>query len=164
MLQNNHGDAPSFITQIAKFMGPTWGPPGSCRPQIGPMLAPWTLISGKLQVSDLVWITSCREHNCRVERDIVLAAYYIPVHQWWLQWSLSRWWNVSHCFSAGVAFRWWRGTKFVTFSLIDEILSMPIKFWVNLIFMLLDLTVEAWRKWQPHCRQHFAVHFFKWIF
>ena len=24
-------------TQIAKFMGPTWGPPGSCRPHLGPM-------------------------------------------------------------------------------------------------------------------------------
>ena len=23
-------------SQIAKFMGPTWGPPGSCRPQMGP--------------------------------------------------------------------------------------------------------------------------------
>ena len=34
------------IPQIAKFMGPTWGPPGSCRPQMGPMLAPWTLLSG----------------------------------------------------------------------------------------------------------------------
>ena len=32
--------------QIAKFMGPTWGPPGSCRSQMGPMLAPWTLLSG----------------------------------------------------------------------------------------------------------------------
>ena len=31
---------------IAKFMGPTWGPPGSCRPQVGPMLAQWTLLSG----------------------------------------------------------------------------------------------------------------------
>ena len=27
--------------KIARFMGPTWGPPGSCRPQMGPMLAPW---------------------------------------------------------------------------------------------------------------------------
>ena len=36
-------------SQIAKFMGPTWRPPGSCRPQMGPMLAPWTLLS---------WITS----------------------------------------------------------------------------------------------------------
>ena len=35
-------------SQIAKFMGPTWGPPGSCRPQMGPMLAPWTLLSGIL--------------------------------------------------------------------------------------------------------------------
>ena len=34
------------ISLIAKFMGPTWGPPGSSRPQIGPMLAPWTLLSG----------------------------------------------------------------------------------------------------------------------
>ena len=32
--------------QIAKFMGPTWNPPGSCRPQMGPMLTPWTLLSG----------------------------------------------------------------------------------------------------------------------
>ena len=36
----------SLATQIAKFMGPTWGPPGSCRPHVGPMLAPWTLLSG----------------------------------------------------------------------------------------------------------------------
>ena len=36
-----------FITlQIARFMGPTWSPPGSCLPQLGPMLAPWTLLSG----------------------------------------------------------------------------------------------------------------------
>ena len=34
------------ISQIAKFMGPTWGPPGSCRPQMGPMLAPRTLLFG----------------------------------------------------------------------------------------------------------------------
>ena len=27
-------------TQLAKPMGPTWGLPGSCRPQMGPMLAP----------------------------------------------------------------------------------------------------------------------------
>ena len=33
-------------SQIANFMGPTWSPPGSCRPQMGPMLTPWTLLSG----------------------------------------------------------------------------------------------------------------------
>ena len=30
---------------IARFMGPTWAPPGSDRTQVGPMLAPWTLLS-----------------------------------------------------------------------------------------------------------------------
>ena len=36
-------------TQIAKFMGPTWGPPGSCRPHMGPMLATRTLLLGNVQ-------------------------------------------------------------------------------------------------------------------
>ena len=34
-------------TQIARFVGPSWGPPGSCQPQMGPMLTPWTLLAGK---------------------------------------------------------------------------------------------------------------------
>ena len=42
-----YGSIVYIITaQIAKFMGQTWGPPGSCRPQTGPMSAPWTLLSG----------------------------------------------------------------------------------------------------------------------
>ena len=28
----------SETPQIARFTGPTWGPPGSCRPQVGPCL------------------------------------------------------------------------------------------------------------------------------
>ena len=35
-----------LLPQITKFMGPIWGPPGSCRPQMGPMLAPWSMLSG----------------------------------------------------------------------------------------------------------------------
>ena len=35
-----------FSVQTARFMWPTWGLPGSCRPHMGPMLAPWTLLSG----------------------------------------------------------------------------------------------------------------------
>ena len=31
---------------IARFMGPTWGPSEADRTQVGPMLAPWTLLSG----------------------------------------------------------------------------------------------------------------------
>ena len=33
-------------TQIARFMGPTWGPPVADRTQVGPMLAPWSLLTG----------------------------------------------------------------------------------------------------------------------
>ena len=41
-------------SKIARFMGPTWGPPGSCRPQMGPTLAPWTLVSGMLHQNSKV--------------------------------------------------------------------------------------------------------------
>ena len=33
-------------TLIARFMGPTWGPPGAARTQVSPMLATGTLLSG----------------------------------------------------------------------------------------------------------------------
>ena len=45
--------------QIAKLMGPTWGPPGSCRPQMDPMLAPWTLLSGMLSSMWKHFIDQC---------------------------------------------------------------------------------------------------------
>ena len=35
-------------TLMARFMETTWGSSGSDRTQVGPMLAPWTLLSGKL--------------------------------------------------------------------------------------------------------------------
>ena len=51
-----------FHSQIAKFMGPTWGPPGSCRPQMGLMLAhePYyqgclTHWFGLILVQDMAW-------------------------------------------------------------------------------------------------------------
>ena len=41
----------TFITsQIARFMGPTKGPHGADRTQVGRMLAPWTLLSGLFPV------------------------------------------------------------------------------------------------------------------
>ena len=33
---------------ITRFMGPKWGPSGADRTQVGPMLAPWTLLSGTI--------------------------------------------------------------------------------------------------------------------
>ena len=54
-------------SQIAKFMGPTWGPPGSCRPQMGPMLVPWTLLSG----------IECGQDIEPIGYSIKLAALYV---------------------------------------------------------------------------------------
>ena len=34
---------------ITRFMGPTWGPSGADRTQVGPMLAPWILLSRSVQ-------------------------------------------------------------------------------------------------------------------
>ena len=53
-------------TQIAKYMGPTWGPPGSFRPQMGPMLAPWTLLSGEALRKSYPMMTSSNGNIFRV--------------------------------------------------------------------------------------------------
>ena len=37
---------PAMTSLIVRFMGPTWGPSGADRTQVGPMLALWTLLSG----------------------------------------------------------------------------------------------------------------------
>ena len=53
-----------YTSQIARSMGPTWGPPGSWRTQVGPMLAPWTLLSG----------ISChiKPRTCHVNIEIII--------------------------------------------------------------------------------------------
>ena len=35
-----------YRSLITRFMGPTWGPPGADRTQVGPVLAPWIMLSG----------------------------------------------------------------------------------------------------------------------
>ena len=64
-------------SQIAKFMGPTWGPPGSYRPQMGPILAPWTLLSG------LSMLTSRKHPNeISVVKDFNSSCGDDFVHPW----------------------------------------------------------------------------------
>ena len=43
-----------ILALIARFMGPTWGPSGADRTQVGPMLAKWMLVSGRC----LLWVHS----------------------------------------------------------------------------------------------------------
>ena len=61
MSLHQHGE---LTSQISKFMGPTWGPPGSCRPQMGPMLARWTWLSGI--VYNIVWYWTMYKQLCFV--------------------------------------------------------------------------------------------------
>ena len=52
----------AILSLIARFMGPTRGPSGAKRTQVGPMLAPWTLLSGisqgHNQSAHWVWVNS----------------------------------------------------------------------------------------------------------
>ena len=41
-----HADYAIIRSLIARFVGPTWGPTGADRTQVGPLLALWTLLSG----------------------------------------------------------------------------------------------------------------------
>ena len=47
---------------IAMFMGPTWGPSGADRTHVGPMLAPWTLVSLKVLAMKLAAKFDCYNH------------------------------------------------------------------------------------------------------
>ena len=47
------------MTLIVMFMGPTWGPSGADRTQVGPMLAPWILLSWDLPATMYVWEVFC---------------------------------------------------------------------------------------------------------
>ena len=43
-----------IVTPRARFMEPTWGPPGADRTQVGPVWAPWKLLSGNGHISVLI--------------------------------------------------------------------------------------------------------------
>ena len=72
-------------------MGPTWDPPGSCRAEMGPMLAPWTLLSG----SYLLWLgsllhfqsrqgnpQSCDKHSQQYQKHLCPRTR----SSWWYPW------------------------------------------------------------------------------
>ena len=64
------------------FIGPTWVPPGSCRPQIGPMLAQWNLLSGSRTVMSTLWGIFHKDPyeflNLRALKIAMLYKNYIP--------------------------------------------------------------------------------------
>ena len=76
-------------TLIARFMGPTWGPSGADRTQVGPMLAPWTLLSR----NPLLLPASLTTWFCRIWY-IVHPLEYTHGHcfgQFWISMFMSVW-------------------------------------------------------------------------
>ena len=68
----------------SKFMGPTWGPPGSCRPQMGPMLAPWILLSGMIPTGQIFillspWVIHVIHYIILVEQSANAAPFKIAL-------------------------------------------------------------------------------------
>ena len=72
------------ISLKTRFMGPTWGPSGANRTQVGPMLATWTLLSGLIlrDESAFVEVMGCRwtatSHNLLWKWLILIPV--IPFH------------------------------------------------------------------------------------
>ena len=58
---------------IARFMGLTWGPSGANRTQVGPMLAPWTLLSERF-----ITKTNCCHLMLSDENSFLTIFNYVP--------------------------------------------------------------------------------------
>ena len=65
-----------LTSQIARLTGPSWGPPGDDRTQVGPMLAPWTPLchscyqnNQQIRYNNLVTLlTSGNTYKCSIMR------------------------------------------------------------------------------------------------
>ena len=82
----------TMVSQRARFMRLTWGSSGSWRPQMGPMLAPWTLLSGVCRpvcnimghglalgyrrvITPIVFFMGCDHSNMSCQRLIVVVRH-----------------------------------------------------------------------------------------
>ena len=122
-------------------MGPTWGPPGSCQPQMGPMLAPWTLLlgypawfapnsyltpSGGCALTDaFIFTFSC----CRFSTKH-LGNYIQPTHSLLSHVGVMIWRHFPH---------YWRFIRGVRLSLVDSIHKEPVLQTFDVTLMLAQI-------------------------
>ena len=80
-----------MCTLIARFNGPVWGPSGADRTQVGPMLAPWTLLFGygSMNITQLNGFISFLIWTVQRQRYLV-GLSFMQVLQPWL---ISSWCN-----------------------------------------------------------------------
>ena len=70
---------------IARFMGPTWGPSGADRTQVAPVLAPWTLLSGKDPIKYMGDFEPIKHTTYLILNGELCDAYWVPLNQHKLQ-------------------------------------------------------------------------------
>ena len=77
-------------SQIARFMGPSWGPSGADRTQVGPMLASWTLLSGFVSTKwlNVEWLRKTVKLNHSLTQKYLLYPLKY-VHIWQVSLQLS---------------------------------------------------------------------------
>ena len=97
MITNNNMDSISrmcvyaliICTQIIRFMGPTWGPPGSCWPQMRPMLAPWTAIRVAIIFQIYGFRIQATEPTTKARQKQTVEMHNRELMTWKLMWALS---------------------------------------------------------------------------
>ena len=106
-----------MLTLIAKFMGPTWGPSGADRTQVGPMSAPWTLlcwnIGWHLHIGTASWGTDSgffRYSDAHYECKTMLRKRLLMLHKYIIYFQnlpyLAIIWLQPYCYSLGIFCMW----------------------------------------------------------
>ena len=81
----------SHVTaQIARFMGPKWGPPGAGRTQVGPMWATWSLLSAlwhgytmpTASNTELQWFLHCKTKQVIEQKNLLKSEASIWLTHW----------------------------------------------------------------------------------
>ena len=87
-----------IVSMIARFMGPTWGPSGANRTQVGPKLSPWILLSGIIYT---LIDGGAHGHRINYIRMLTNTSYCGPVapygaidlSQHWFRYRFVAWWH-----------------------------------------------------------------------
>ena len=137
------------VTQIATFMGLARGPPGSCRPQMSPMLTPWTLLSGKVcKIGDILFMLQCIKCHCLYQDDNGISVY--SVFQFKLR-EFGLYWKIESCHNGNFAMT----TNLACWPLLASSAYQSMSQYVNIYIYV---CVSLHRK--SKCNNSFYIHGF----
>ena len=100
----NDGPIQGLYTLIARFMGPTWGPSGADSTQVGPMLAPWSLLSGYIHKANSVMMKALFYRKVIIFQ-VQVKAYFLflllcnVISHFWVHWPFCWYFYHQRCIS-----------------------------------------------------------------